>query len=943
MRVFFILLFILNSYLSNAQYKITHYDALNGLPHDLCYGIIQDSNGYIWLGTDDGLVKFNGKTFKDFKISDGLLSNYIIDVCEVNDSTFAIATWGGGMQIVQNDKIIPYPSQLKLKSKINKLGKLSDYIFAKGVGKKYHFYSKTSKGDFKEEIVTYFFDKKLLVSRDLQIKNFVIPQFEIIDNQIFFFNEAFFSNNQFKGIFTSSSPSNLKPVFPFLKDQIINDFGKYSNTIYYAFTNDEIYLFSKEKIIKKMTIPFRKETIKKGVLKGDLAVFVLKENNEKTERVVVWNYKKNTFFYLSATELDGKQVSDILIDDRHSIWISVYGTGLFKLALENGYEIKNELKKQNIYDVAKTKTSLMFLTSNKIISLNVNSLKKDSLMFDESLWRINGFLNDTLLIKTRNPFFGNYSRELRGIPIKISKLEHLVVKNNNLEIRYGDNQIVVYKNNKKQVFLIDGLIRKAVKKEKLIYLCTNVGLLVFDLSTMSFSHKFSIENGLQNEDIRDVIISDSKIYLATINGLSVIEKNNIENYTKNFGLLSSNINCLLLDHNDVLWLGTQKGFSLFKDKRFYTFYKNDGKNSSFIQKIIEDNNHHIWLVGNNGAMKVDNSKIFEPTQEPVLDIVKSKNKFTVNVISFENYEIITQYKINNNVWETLQSDFLDFSNFKYGNYKVEFRTRNINSNWNYSKQFNVTNEAPWYQQWWSLLLFIVLIALLSSSVIYLRYKHVSKRNEFLKETIKKNEVLQNELNEVRENVAQDFHDELGNKLAGITVLSGMMIEDEEFKASNWYNQLSRINKDAQDLYFGIKDFIWSIDSKNDDLNELFYYLKDFGEELFSTSNIQFNMNNSIEEEIKLPYYWSRQLLLLFKEAMTNTLKYSEATDCLLQFKVKKGQLSIVFSDNGRGFDINNLKRKNGLINMEKRALKIQGQLEIDSSKGTKVKFSSHIL
>ncbi|NJM81057.1 MAG: hypothetical protein HC854_18225 [Flavobacterium sp.] len=56
-----------------------------------------------------------------------------------------------------------------------------------------------------------------------------------------------------------------------------------------------------------------------------------------------------------------------------------------------------------------------------------------------------------------------------------------------------------------------------------------------------------------------------------------------------------------------------------------------------------------------------------------------------------------------------------------------------------------------------------------------------------------------------------------------------------------FKQLSRINKDASELYFGIKDFIWSIDSKNDDLNELIFYLKDFGEELFLSTNIEFQL------------------------------------------------------------------------------------------------------
>ena len=74
--------------------------------------------------------------------------------------------------------------------------------------------------------------------------------------------------------------------------------------------------------------------------------------------------------------------------------------------------------------------------------------------------------------------------------------------------------------------------------------------------------------------------------------------------------------------------------------------------------------------------------------------------------------------------------------------------------------------------------------------------------------------------------------------------------------------------------------------------------------------------------------------------MTNTLKYSEATHCLLKIKVKKKRLKIIFSDNGKGFDSATLKRKNGLLNMDKRAQKIEGNLTIEAINGTEMIFTS---
>ena len=59
-----------------------HYTAKNGLAHDITYQLIQDTKGYVWIGTDDGLAKFNGKEFTNYSYEEGLTSNYVIDVIE---------------------------------------------------------------------------------------------------------------------------------------------------------------------------------------------------------------------------------------------------------------------------------------------------------------------------------------------------------------------------------------------------------------------------------------------------------------------------------------------------------------------------------------------------------------------------------------------------------------------------------------------------------------------------------------------------------------------------------------------------------------------------------------------------------------------------------------------------------------------------------------------
>src|SRR5579875_2375771 len=65
------------SYGAPYQPEILHFDTKNGLPSNNVYCCLQDHNGYMWFGTDNGVVKYNGYTFKVFNTSNGLPLNSV--------------------------------------------------------------------------------------------------------------------------------------------------------------------------------------------------------------------------------------------------------------------------------------------------------------------------------------------------------------------------------------------------------------------------------------------------------------------------------------------------------------------------------------------------------------------------------------------------------------------------------------------------------------------------------------------------------------------------------------------------------------------------------------------------------------------------------------------------------------------------------------------------
>lgn len=237
-------------------------------------------------------------------------------------------------------------------------------------------------------------------------------------------------------------------------------------------------------------------------------------------------------------------------------------------------------------------------------------------------------------------------------------------------------------------------------------------------------------------------------------------------------------------------------------------------------------------------------------------------------------------------------------------------------------------------------LVIVFILFLGSMI---QLKKSRKKNEALKLAFDKQSILEKELSNVRDNIAQDFHDDLGNKLARISLLSNLVADNLSDREESIKNKINQVKEDANSLFVGTKDFVFSLKSNSDYLEEVVTYLSDFGEDLFKNTTIKFVLQKELSINKKLPYYWSKQLIYIFKEAMTNALKHSKCSEVILIFKYQDNQLNIQCLDNGIGISDEQMQSSNGILNMKNRALKINGKLSLQSNEksGTIVEFSGN--
>lgn len=220
-------------------------------------------------------------------------------------------------------------------------------------------------------------------------------------------------------------------------------------------------------------------------------------------------------------------------------------------------------------------------------------------------------------------------------------------------------------------------------------------------------------------------------------------------------------------------------------------------------------------------------------------------------------------------------------------------------------------------------------------------KKIKKNNEEKVESLNlKIKEKTNEISALRSSLAKDFHDEMGNKLAGISVLSQMLAKKFNDKFDNeTIAALETIQTRSNELLLGTKDFIWSIDVKSDYVTHLGLFIRNFSEDFFSKLNISFSYQSEISEDSTLRVNVSsgRQIVNIFKEAMTNVAKHAEATEVSFVISINKNTIVFTMKDNGKGFEIEKVN-KNGIFNMKDRAEQIKSNISIVSehNKGTRI-------
>lgn len=232
----------------------------------------------------------------------------------------------------------------------------------------------------------------------------------------------------------------------------------------------------------------------------------------------------------------------------------------------------------------------------------------------------------------------------------------------------------------------------------------------------------------------------------------------------------------------------------------------------------------------------------------------------------------------------------------------------------------------WKTNWFIALAFLFLISAFGFIVRYISQRNL-KEKLFL---LEKEQAIEKE----RNRISRDIHDDLGSGLTKIAILSEVVkkqINDPE-KAKH---QLETISESSRELVDNLQDIIWVLNPKNDTLESLASYIREYALNFFEAFKIETHfMYPERFPLIKLSEESRRNIFLTVKETFNNIGKHAWCNTIILKIENPSNMIAIQIKDDGKGFDVNNTREfGNGLINMKNRMSQIGASYEIVSEPG----------
>ena len=753
--------FFVSLYLIGQQNYI-QYTVKDGLPQMQCTKIIQDSKGYIWVGTKWGLSKYDGVLFKNYYINDGLSDSNIIDIKEGENNNIWVLT-SNGLSVIKNEEIKYFPAPEGLLFKDDNL-----VVDGQNVWIIEGYYNqkliKFHKGVF-EEVYATVNGNLYGLSFDDQQNRIVFTETNDIVSKLYSFK-----NNSFK---KEDEVIGSKFVFNYLNKIAVKSINK--ETIIY-------------KLSQKDTLPLLKFNKRVDIIKrvNDTTIIfsTSKFASKMPVHVLVNNKLKKASNYFD-------QINDLLQDNEGNIWVASEA-GLYKTIPFYNYTEKDNMPNY-VWSVQEDSSNNIWFASfnnDNLFYLKEDRIKKYSKDFLTTRFYMGGiqasngnnyFTTSNGVVIKKNNSFSDLDLPKNEAVLSIfedpanSKLYFGSYQGLFIKDKYGN-----YLHNKNFVKGKEELILKITKNKKneLWYITKKSFGRINEFGQITYKSE-KIKNGLS-------IHADEKgnLWIGTMNGFYFYDYKNIINI-KHQELKQMIGSVIKADDNHLVY-GGLRGVGMLNFPKFYQTY--ESLKIKDFSEIDAENfvsyyaNSHGFLgeeVGQNGMFRDSKNRVWVPTNSNVVmfhpkDLkkdVKAENIYITKIESSSDNIYWTEFRDNkllhtsNNVrinyisisysspketkyqfrlkglsdkWMSVTKNRnVTFTNLKPGNYTFELKAKKSNGNWSekvIKNSFEV-KAAFWQTFWFQTICVILCIGVLYLIITFIY--HQKKRKEVLLERLNK--------------------------------------------------------------------------------------------------------------------------------------------------------------------------------------------------------------
>lgn len=406
------------------------------------------------------------------------------------------------------------------------------------------------------------------------------------------------------------------------------------------------------------------------------------------------------------------------------------------------------------------------------------------------------------------------------------------------------------------------------------------------------------------------------------------------------------------DNDNQLWLSTPNGIYKYNYARqfFIRYSQWDGlitvHNTSYqMETSLKLRNGRIVFAGNQNLVSFDpreyrltgippdvsivGFKLFNDylPVDSLLQLQKVQLNYTQHSITLEFAapgftridKLSYYYKLEgaDDDWRRVEGPLqVNFTLLPPGKYKFLVRAGNEEGHFSRITSLPITILPPFWQTGW----FYSLVLLLTTTLLYYLYR------------LRINRLLHVE--KIRSRLARDLHDDMGSTLSTINILSNMAAKKVTTDQEASRDYMTRISNNSSRIMEAMDDIVWSISPANDSMRKITARMKEFAGNLLEASDIEYSFQvDDVVKEMSFDMEWRREIFLVFKEAITNIVKYAHCTQVHIKLQKQKGHLVMTIADNGRGFSQDTESsslRGNGIKNMRKRAAAMNSSLEITS-------------